>query len=48
VLVEWPERGQGALPAPDLELNLAYSGLGRQAWLRPRTARGERLLQRLQ
>jgi tRNA threonylcarbamoyladenosine biosynthesis protein TsaE len=48
VLVEWPERGQGALPAPDLELNLGYSGLGRQAWLRPRTARGERLLQRLQ
>ena len=47
VLVEWPERGQGALPAPDLELNLSYSGLGRQAQLLPRTVRGERLVARL-
>jgi tRNA threonylcarbamoyladenosine biosynthesis protein TsaE len=47
VLVEWPERGQGALPAPDLELNLSYSGLGRQAQLQSRTMRGERLLARL-
>jgi tRNA threonylcarbamoyladenosine biosynthesis protein TsaE len=47
VLVEWPERGQGALPAPDLELNLGYDGLGRQARLQSRTLRGERLLARL-
>lgn len=44
VLVEWPERGQGALPAADIELNLSYSGLGRHARLQPRTVRGERLL----
>lgn len=48
VLVEWPERGRGALPAPDLELELAYEGLGRSARLRPHTQRGERLLARLQ
>jgi tRNA threonylcarbamoyladenosine biosynthesis protein TsaE len=47
VLVEWPERGQGALPGPDLEVGLAYSGLGRHARLQPRTERGERLLARL-
>lgn len=47
VLVEWPERGQGALPAPDLELRLSYSGLGRQAQAQPRSMRGERLLDRL-
>jgi tRNA threonylcarbamoyladenosine biosynthesis protein TsaE len=47
VLVEWPERGAGALPAPDLELELAYQGLGRSAWLRSRTQRGERLLAHL-
>ncbi len=47
VLVEWPERGRGALPAPDLELELAYDGLGRSARLLPRTGRGERLLARL-
>ena len=47
VLVEWPEHGQGALPAPDLELELSYDGLGRSASLQPRTVRGERLLARL-
>ena len=47
VLVEWPERGRGALPAPDLELELTYEGLGRSARLRPRTVRGERLVARL-
>jgi tRNA threonylcarbamoyladenosine biosynthesis protein TsaE len=47
VLVEWPERGKGALPASDLELELAYSGPGRSAALRPRTSRGEQLLARL-
>ncbi|GLQ45430.1 tRNA (adenosine(37)-N6)-threonylcarbamoyltransferase complex ATPase subunit type 1 TsaE [Dyella lipolytica] len=47
ILVEWPERGRGALPAPDLELELAYEGSGRSARLRPRTPRGERVLARL-
>jgi tRNA threonylcarbamoyl adenosine modification protein YjeE len=32
-LVEWPERGQGALPAADLLIQLAVSGAGRQARL---------------
>lgn len=47
VLVEWPERGAGALPAADLELRLSYFEHGRQALLRAFTARGERLLSRL-
>jgi tRNA threonylcarbamoyladenosine biosynthesis protein TsaE len=47
VLVEWPERGAGALPAADLELRLDYAGQGRHALLRAFTARGERLLARL-
>lgn len=47
VLVEWPERGAGALPAADLELRLTYAGNGREAWLRAYTSRGERLLERL-
>ena len=33
VLVEWPERGVGALPAADLELALAHAGNGRKARL---------------
>src|SRR6185312_2953870 len=40
VLVEWPERGRGALPAPDLTLHLAYADGGRQARLQAHTARG--------
>jgi len=47
VLVEWPERGKGALPASDLELELTYSGSGRRVSLRPSSARGEHLLARL-
>jgi len=47
VLVEWPERGAGALPAADLELRLGYAEQGRQALLRAFTARGEDLLARL-
>ena len=47
VLVEWPERGKGALPSSDLELELTYSGTGRSAALRPSTSRGEQLLARL-
>lgn len=47
VLVEWPERGVGALPAADAELILEYSGAGRQASLRAFTRRGMHLLDRL-
>lgn len=47
VLVEWPERGAGALPAPDLQIDLTYAGAGREARVVPRSPRGERLLERL-
>ena len=47
VLVEWPERGRGALPPADLELHLAYADGGRDARLQAVTPRGARLLQRL-
>lgn len=33
LLVEWPERGAGFLPAPDLHVRLAYEGEGRRAEL---------------
>ena len=47
VLVEWPERGRGALPVPDLTLHLAYADGGRQARLQAHTARGQDLQRRL-
>ena len=40
-LVEWPERGFGALPLPDLSLALAIDGNGRSAIMSPGTPAGE-------
>jgi tRNA threonylcarbamoyladenosine biosynthesis protein TsaE len=40
-LVEWPEKGTGALPAADLELILEYAQAGRCATLRGRSVLGE-------
>ena len=47
VLVEWPERGAGALPAPDLVLHLSYAGSGRHARMEVRTPRGAAVTSRL-
>ncbi len=47
VLVEWPERGEGALPAADIAWHLAYAGEGRRATVSALTARGQRLLEGL-
>ncbi len=33
ILIEWPERGTGAIPAADITVRLAYCGEGRQAVL---------------
>jgi tRNA threonylcarbamoyladenosine biosynthesis protein TsaE len=47
ILVEWAERGLGALPAADLALYLDYAGAGRSASLRSCSTRGEQVLERL-
>ena len=46
-LVEWPERGQRALPIADLTVVLAMDGEGRSAWLNPGTDAGARWVERL-
>lgn len=43
-LIEWPERGQGVLPAPDLTITLVREGEGRSAHLVAGTATGSKLL----
>lgn len=40
-LVEWPERGRGALPAADLRILLSVRNAGRHAELRPVSPAGE-------
>lgn len=47
-LIEWPERGAGFLPTPDLELTLTVtSEASRQVQLRAQTLKGERAMARL-
>lgn len=43
-LVEWPERGRGATPAPDLEVRLAIDGAGRSAELMAGSPAGQHWL----
>lgn len=43
-LVEWPERGAGALPAADLAVHLALAGEGRMARLEAASEAGRRWL----
>ena len=40
-LVEWPERGRGALPVADLRIRLTVDGPGRRAELMPLSPGGE-------
>lgn len=47
-LVEWPERGQGALPAADLRVHLAVAGTGRTVRLEAASPIGEEWLPALQ
>jgi tRNA threonylcarbamoyladenosine biosynthesis protein TsaE len=44
LLIEWPERGSGALPAADLEVTLDYAGEGRSCRLEASSEVGARIL----
>ena len=46
-LVEWPERGQGGLPAADLDVVLAVEGDGRRCELQAQTETGQAWLDAL-
>lgn len=47
LLIEWPERGQGELPAADLIISLGYAGAGRAARLEACSPRGAGMLTQL-
>jgi tRNA threonylcarbamoyladenosine biosynthesis protein TsaE len=47
LLVEWPEKGEGALPPADLNLTLRYAGEARRAGLSTDTALGSAWLRNL-
>ena len=46
-VVEWPEKAEGQLPQPDIEIRLGIDDAGRTADLEARTERGVRCLGRL-
>ena len=47
-LIEWPERGKGILPEPDLEVHLETRGEGRSVVLRARSELGAGVLNELE
>lgn len=46
-LIEWPERGKGILPEPDLEIHLETQGEGRSVVIRARSEQGAHRLNEL-
>ena len=46
-IVEWPERAEGLLPPPDLEIRLEIAGEGRRALIRACSPAGESWLSSL-
>jgi tRNA threonylcarbamoyladenosine biosynthesis protein TsaE len=47
-LVEWPERGEGVLKAPDLSIRLTVAGEGREARLEGRSDTGRAWIEMLE
>lgn len=47
ILAEWPQRGEGYLPAADLTITLAYAEPGRLMTMTASTERGRELLEKL-
>ncbi|WP_028023430.1 tRNA (adenosine(37)-N6)-threonylcarbamoyltransferase complex ATPase subunit type 1 TsaE [Enterovibrio calviensis] len=47
-LVEWPEKGEGMLPEPDLDITLKYNGEQRTVQIIANTAIGETLIDSLE
>ncbi|CAM4461081.1 tRNA (adenosine(37)-N6)-threonylcarbamoyltransferase complex ATPase subunit type 1 TsaE [Vibrio agarivorans] len=47
-LVEWPEKGEGMLPEPDLHIDIRYDGEQRQATLRAMTEYGNKLVEQME
>ncbi|MCP3866837.1 MAG: tRNA (adenosine(37)-N6)-threonylcarbamoyltransferase complex ATPase subunit type 1 TsaE [Gammaproteobacteria bacterium] len=47
LLIEWPDRGGGQLPAADLVVTIEYQGEGRSLDLQPISQAGDRLIEAL-
>lgn len=45
-IIEWPERGDGFIPLPDLVVNIALATEGRKLLMEAKTVKGESLILR--
>lgn len=43
-LIEWPERGAGVLPSPDIQVNIEQQGVGRRLVMQALSERGRRIV----
>ena len=43
-LIEWPERGRGVLPSPDIRVSIGQQGAGRRLELRGESGRGRAIV----
>lgn len=43
-LIEWPDRGKGSLPAPDIRLTLQNEAMGRRLWWQDLSPKGEKIV----
>lgn len=46
-LVEWPTRGQGVLPSPDITISLSYQNQGRVAVISSHSDKGQQIVGKL-
>ena len=47
ILAEWPQRGAGVLPEPDIKMVIEYAGTAREVTVGALTTRGRELLDKL-
>ncbi len=47
-LIEWPSKGLGFIPSPDLDISLEYAGSARTITITSRTLRGEKIVEKLE
>lgn len=43
-LIEWPQRGAGVLPSPDIQVNIEQQGVGRRLVVQALSERGRRIV----
>jgi tRNA threonylcarbamoyladenosine biosynthesis protein TsaE len=48
LLVEWPERGRGVLPAPDLTIHIYHQGASRRLTFQAASEKGGQIINELQ